>query len=532
MEASSGSETDGDFNGMSIFPLIETVVDGGSEVLPAFGRPISVSAVFKSDRQGRFVEFFRIYRPTDKNEKLEPFKRCYLHLSQVVKIGPKLQMWVVEDSDANEGPSQSMSFGLQCCLQRASNAFYSAIQEFKNNGTKLETVASTDANTLAKNKFEEKIDPSSAKMYFHYYGQLLHQQNMLQDYVRTGTYYAAVIENHADFHGKVVVDVGAGSGILSLFAAQASAKHVYAIEASAMADNARLLIAGSPSLSQRITVIHGKVEEVELPEKADILISDPMGTLLVNERMLESYIIARDRFLVPNGKMFPSRGRLHMAPFRDELLYGEIANKALFWQQKNYYGVDLTALRDKAFQGYFSQPVVDAFDPRLLIAQPVIHDIDFVTAKEEDFFEIDVPLQFKSSVSAGVHGLACWFDVLFDGSAVPRWLTTSPGSPTTHWYQIRCLISQPLCVLAGQPVTGRLHMIAHSSQSYTVHLTLSASSMTPDLNGVGGTQTSTVELDLKEPYYRMTQFPAYAWFQQEQTQQPVSSSLLLRYDSV
>lgn len=71
-----------------------------------------------------------------------------------------------------------------------------------------------------KTSLRKKIDPSSAKMYFHYYGQLLHQQNMLQDYVRTGTYYAAVIENHADFHGKVVVDVGAGSGILSLFAAQ------------------------------------------------------------------------------------------------------------------------------------------------------------------------------------------------------------------------------------------------------------------------------------------------------------------------
>lgn len=35
-----------------------------------------------------------------------------------------------------------------------------------------------------------------------------------------------------------------------------------------------------------------------------------LGTLLVNERMLETYVIARDRFLVHNGKMFPTMGRL------------------------------------------------------------------------------------------------------------------------------------------------------------------------------------------------------------------------------
>ncbi|CAH9115934.1 unnamed protein product, partial [Cuscuta europaea] len=164
-------------------------------------------------------------------------------------------------------------------------------------------------------------------MYFHYYEQLLHQQNMLQDYVEIGTYYATVIENRSDFHGRVVVDVGAGSGILSLFAAQAGAKHVYAVGASKMAEYAQKLIAGNPLLderitvikgkvedvelpekadiliskpmgtllvNERITVIKGKVEDVELPEKADILISKPMGTLLVNERMLESYVIARD----------------------------------------------------------------------------------------------------------------------------------------------------------------------------------------------------------------------------------------------
>ena len=40
--------------------------------------------------------------------------------------------------------------------------------------------------SASRSKFDNKIEPSSAKMYFHYYGQLLHQQNMLQDYVRTG----------------------------------------------------------------------------------------------------------------------------------------------------------------------------------------------------------------------------------------------------------------------------------------------------------------------------------------------------------
>jgi histone-arginine methyltransferase CARM1 len=86
------------------------------------------------------------------------------------------------------------------------------------------------------------------------------------------------MENRSDFSGRVVVDVGAGSGILSMFAALAGAKHVYAVEASEMAEYARKLIAGNPLLAERITVIKGKIEDIELPEKADVLISEPMGT--------------------------------------------------------------------------------------------------------------------------------------------------------------------------------------------------------------------------------------------------------------
>ncbi|XP_042483662.1 probable histone-arginine methyltransferase CARM1 isoform X2 [Macadamia integrifolia] len=423
-----------------------------------------------------------------------------LRTAQLFKLGPIESVCINEGSATNEEEvSHSRGITIQFKIEDESRAFHLAFEHWKKETVQVCAGGRLENGEVltSRSKFDYKIEAASAKMYFHYYGQLLHQQNMLQDYVRTGTYYAAVIENRADFIGRVVVDVGAGSGILSLFAAQAGAKHVYAVEASEMAEYARRLIAGNPSLGQRITVIKGKVEEVELPEKADILISEPMGTLLINERMLETYVIARDRFLLPNGKMFPTIGRIHMAPFSDEFLYVEIANKALFWQQQNYYGIDLTPLYGSAVQGYFSQ--------------------------EEELYEIEIPLSFIASVGTRVHGLACWFDVLFDGSSVQRWLTTAPGAPTTHWYQLRCVLSQPIYVMAGQEITGQLHMAAHNAQSYTMHLTMSAKMWGAGAEQDGILQTSSCKLDLKEPYYRIAQPQAYAWAQDQQPHQLTQS---------
>lgn len=63
--------------------------------------------------------------------------------------------------------------------------------------------------------------------------------------------------------------------------------------------------AGGAGAGSRVQVVSGKVEEVSLPEKVDLLVSEPMGTFLVNERMLETYLYARDHFLKPGGRMFP-----------------------------------------------------------------------------------------------------------------------------------------------------------------------------------------------------------------------------------
>ena len=66
------------------------------------------------------------------------------------------------------------------------------------------------------------------------------------------------------------------------------------------------------ALGARIEVIQSKVEDLDLEANSvDILISEPMGTLLVNERMLETYLHARDRFLKPGGRMFPVGGSLY-----------------------------------------------------------------------------------------------------------------------------------------------------------------------------------------------------------------------------
>jgi predicted RNA methylase len=55
---------------------------------------------------------------------------------------------------------------------------------------------------------------------------------MLKDEVRTNAFRDAIEGNPDAFKDKIVLDVGAGTGILSIFAARAGAKHVYAVEAS------------------------------------------------------------------------------------------------------------------------------------------------------------------------------------------------------------------------------------------------------------------------------------------------------------
>lgn len=145
---------------------------------------------------------------------------------------------------------------------------------------------------------------------------------MIKDKVRTNTYRNAIINNKHLFKDKIVMDVGAGTGILSFFAAEAGAKKVIAIECSDIAYQMRKII----KLNKKENIIHvvkNKCEDIqELPEgikEVDIIISEWMGYFLLYESMLDTVLFARDRWLKKDtGIMMPDEAVMYIAGIEDQ----------------------------------------------------------------------------------------------------------------------------------------------------------------------------------------------------------------------
>ncbi|EHK99328.1 putative HNRNP arginine N-methyltransferase [Glarea lozoyensis 74030] len=158
--------------------------------------------------------------------------------------------------------------------------------------------------------------PSEAHYFNSYNHHGIHEE-MLKDRVRTETYRDAILHNAHLFKDKVVLDVGCGTGILSMFAVQAGAKKVIGVDMSTIIDKAREIVALN-GMSDKITLIRGKMEEVELEyPQVDIIISEWMGYFLLYESMLDTVLYARDRYLAKNGLIFPDKATIFMAGIED-----------------------------------------------------------------------------------------------------------------------------------------------------------------------------------------------------------------------
>eukprot|EP01084_Bolivina_argentea_P306334 529345_1 len=301
--------------------------------------------------------------------------------------------------------------------------------------------------------------------YFNGYNEAQIHQEMLTDTIRTNAYKNA-IESLTNIHikDKIVLDVGCGTGILSIFAAKAGAKHVYAVDASNFVDNARQIIAEN-KLTNSITVLHGKIEEIVLPiDKVDVIISEWMGHMLITESMISSIVIARDRFLNKlNGLMMPSEGNIYFSPIDLRELY---ESKMNFFDQ--VYGVKMQSLKKYGEEIYLNYAIEEGQvnKSNLLCDKPqIIKHFDMYNVTDNDLESFQKTFKFVMDKDGLFCGFGGWFNVLFNPLNINKdefknnvvILDTSPCEPMTHWSTTVFPISTPIEVKKGDVVHGELH---------------------------------------------------------------------------
>jgi len=295
-------------------------------------------------------------------------------------------------------------------------------------------------------------------------------EEMLKDKVRTGSYRAAILNNTQLFKGKTVLDVGCGTGILSMFAAKAGASHVVGIDMSNIIDQAVKIVEAN-GFKDTITLVKGKLEDTELPiSQFDIIISEWMGYFLLYESMLDTVLEARDRYLKPGGHIFPDRATMYIAAIEDQDYKDEKIN---FWE--NVYGFDFSCIKDIALR----EPLVDTVELKTVATDPcVLKSIDLRTAKKEDL-TFTAPFELRAIRNDYIHAFLAWFDISFDCTHTKVHFSTGPHAPYTHWKQTVFYTPETLTVSEDEKIVGSVSCAPNARNNRDLDIKISYSTPSP-----------------------------------------------------
>merc|ERR1711953_91787 len=305
-----------------------------------------------------------------------------------------------------------------------------------------------DGDVAVKDKKLEDLkgeEMTSKDYYFDSYAHFGIHEEMLKDEVRTLTYRNSMYHNKHLFKNKIVLDVGCGTGILSMFAAKAGAKQVYGVDMSGIIEQAKIITAKN-GFADKVTLIRGKIEEIVLPvPKVDIIISEWMGYCLFYESMLDSVLYARDKWLAPDGLMFPDRATLYVTAIEDRQYKDDKIN---WWD--DVYGFDMSCIRSVALQ----EPLVDVVDKNQVVTgNCLVKEIDIQTLKKEEIpFEAPFHLQIRRNDY--VQALVTFFNIEFTPCHKRVGFSTAPEAPYTHWKQTVFYLEDYLTCTKGEEVYG------------------------------------------------------------------------------
>ncbi len=294
------------------------------------------------------------------------------------------------------------------------------------------------------------------------------QRGMIADETRTRLFGQAIASLCPP--ESVVVDVGSGSGILSLFAARAGARKVYGLELTSMIDDARQ-IAADNGFSDRIEFIRGDATDFSAPEPVDVIIGEWAGMYLIDEfRHFEAFCEVRDRCLRPAGATVPSHASMFLAPIDNSLLYAERGFG--FWKRP-VYGFDFS-LAGKRQLATPRRIVVDVRSSCLLGEYKLV-TIDCRKDRSSAFF-FETELSHRYSAAGACHGFIGYFNLELAPGIV---LDTSPYSKLTCWQQSYFPIEEIFAAAGDELVVKVKTFIDPNTQSAMLQLSVSLEGKDP-----------------------------------------------------
>ena len=274
------------------------------------------------------------------------------------------------------------------------------------------------------------------------YSNVEYHRTMNFDGVRNPAYERAIRD--AVTPESVVLDLGAGLGMLGFLAARAGARKVYLVEPEPVIEVTRK-VAEANGLDN-VECIQATAETLELAEKADLILSVFTGNFLLTEDLLPSLFYARDHFLAPGGRLLPDRGRMMVAPVSTPSYYQKNVENWSLAQASTHgiesYGIDYQVARPYMANSMFYGSARN-FGAQLLASPACLMEMDFMTATRA---ECDGSVDSVCKESGECHGWLGWFDMRLG----ERWLSTAPDAKSTHWRQVFMPLEKPIVVEAGQ----------------------------------------------------------------------------------
>lgn len=296
--------------------------------------------------------------------------------------------------------------------------------------------------------------PPAARPSWGYASPESHRR-MLADTRRTEVYRAA-IERHAP--GRRVVELGCGSGVLSMMAARAGASSVVGIEETAIIEVARSLVQRN-GLEGRVRLVAGNSLDVTLDEPGEVLVHELIGDDPFAEHALRYLRDARSRLLVPGGKLLPGTLEIACVGMR---LGGEAPERAreALSELGGAWGLDLEPLvaahRDRPAGLTFAHDLgVGAAG--VLTDEAVLHVVELGADDSERHLQ-PVERSLRARADATLDALVLFFRLRFDPDLV---LSTAPDQPKTHWPWLVRQLEHPVAVAAGDELRVRAEITSH-----------------------------------------------------------------------